>query len=351
MKIRMLILFCFLSISCSNMSYYWHVSTQQMSLLSDRVSIEEALKENSDLTEEDKKKLSMVAEIKKFTKETLELDIDEDVYSEYVHLDQEFVTWILRVSRADALEPYLWDFLFTGKVSYKGFFDEEKALEEEKTFSKKEYDTYVRGVRAYSLLGYLDDPILSSMLVYPEEIFALVIFHELVHTILWFKDHVDFNERVAEFVGRKAVLQFYKDKEGENSSTVQKMLWQWEDELLFSSFMSEEYRKLDEWYKEKMGDFTPEIKAQRLREIQDRFLTQIKAQLKNPSSYDYFTQIELNNAKLLSYRSYNYNMEEFEKIFNSPAIQQDIAKFVEYCFQFEDEEDPEQALKEKSLLL
>ena len=45
----------FLGISCSNLSYYWHVSTQQMSLLSDRVPIEEALEENTDLTEEDKK--------------------------------------------------------------------------------------------------------------------------------------------------------------------------------------------------------------------------------------------------------------------------------------------------------
>ena len=268
-----------------------------------------------------------------------------------MHLDREFVTWILRVSRFDALEPYLWDFLFAGKVSYKGFFEEELALEEEKTFSREEYDTDVIGVRAYSLLGYLEDPILSSMLAYSEETFAFVVFHELVHTLLWFKDHVDFNERVADFVGQKAVLRFYEKKEGADSARIQQMLGNWEDNLLFSSFMAQEYQSLDAWYKEKKGDFTPEAKAQRLREIQDRFLSQVKPQLKQPSRYDYFAQMELNNAKLLSYRSYNYDMAEFEKIFNSPEVNQNIAKFIEYCFQFEDAEDPEQALKEKAKLL
>ena len=248
------------------------------------------------------------------------------------------------------LNSYLWDFFITGKVGYKGFFIKQKALDEQQSFPKDKYDTYVRGVNAYSTLGWFNDPVLSSMLAYSERNFALVIFHELAHTVLFFKDNVNFNERFAEFVGRKAVLSFYKHKEGENSETVKTLLTGWEDELLFSSFMSEEYKKLEKWYQQKQGDFTPDLKAKRLKDIQNRFATHIQPLLKT-RFYDYFTNIELNNAKLLSYRTYNYNMQEFEKIFNSSAVGQNIAKFVEYCFQFENEKDPEQALKQKAQLL
>ena len=63
----------------------------------------------------------------------------------------------------------------------------------------------------------------------------VTIFHELAHTVLFFKDNVNFNERFAEFVGRKAAELFYLNREGESSETVQKLQAQWKDELLFSS--------------------------------------------------------------------------------------------------------------------
>ena len=350
MKNRKIILFLLLffltvMVSCSNISYYWSVSTGQLDLLSRRISIEQA-KDKYTLTAEEISKLQLVSDIKKFAIENLKLDIDEDIYSTYVHLEEPYVSYLLRVSSAYELKPYVWDFPFTGKVSYKGFFDQDQAMDEAAEFPKEEYDVYIRGVTAYSTLGWFEDPITSAMLSYTERDFVQVIFHELAHTLLFFKDHIDFNERFAEFIGRKASMLFYIDRQGEKSQTVQIMQSEWADQLLFSAFMVGEYDSLQTWYKQNKGNVTPELKEERLQEIQNRFLTEIKPNLKT-NSYQYFSKIKLNNARLLSYRSYNYDMEEFEELYNSTEVAQDLSTFIKVCSEFKKSDDPEKSLKEK----
>ena len=337
-------------ISCSSIDYLWHVSRGQMSLLNSRISIEKALKKYN-FSENEKKKLQLVSEIKTYATEKLKMDINEDLYSSYVHLDRPYVSYLLRVSSAYELKAYEWDFPVIGSAPYKGYFDKEKAKEAAEAFSKEEYDTYLRGVSAYSTLGWFDDPVFSTMLSYSESDFVVMIFHELVHTVLFFKDHINFNERFAEFTGRKAAVQFYLEKKGQaDSEIVKKMNMEWEDELLFSFFMMVEYEALDQWYKNNKGKVSPEMKQTRLEEIQSRFLAEVQPNLKT-DHYNYFSNITLNNALLLSYRSYNYNMAEFEKLFVSPLVNKNIKAFIEYCIRFEKEENPEEAFSRAILQL
>ena len=340
MKLLSFLLFIWFLIGC-DLSYLGHVSYNQMALLSKRIPIETALEKYS-FSEEEKKKLKLVSELKTFARETLAMNINEDIYSTYVQLEEPYVTWLLRVSHAYELKAYQWDFPVIGSVPYKGFFDKEKAKEAAKAFPPDKYDILVRGVSAYSTLDWFDDPILSSMLSYSESGFVVTIFHELTHTVLFFKDNVNFNERFAEFVGRKAAELFYLDQEMENSETIQKLQQQWKDELLFSSFMVKEYDQLAKWYQDHKGEITPETKQKRLRDIQDRFISEIKPQLFT-DRYDYFPKIKLNNAILLSYRSYNYKMDEFERLYI--LSHKDMPTFIEHCAQLKDEEDPETALK------
>lgn len=339
-------LFLFLLTGCADLSYLWGASKGQLGLFLKKVSVEKALAEYS-FTEEEIRKIKLVAEIKDYAKNTLGMDIDDQIYSSYVQLDKPYVTYLLRVSSAYELKAYQWTFPVTGSVPYKGFFKKEEALEEAKSFPKEEYDVFVRGVTAYSTLGWFEDSILSSMLRYKESDFTTMIFHELAHTVLFFKDHINFNERFAEFVGRQAAISFYKHREGENSKKVQEMQVTWRDELLFSSFMVSEYESLNQWYRDRRRNITPEQKKRRLRNIQDRFLRDIRPQIAS-TRYDYFPQIELNNAKLLSYRSYNFKMDEFEMIFNSPKVNGNIKSFIDFCRQFQSAKNPEEAL---SLLL
>ena len=342
MKFAIVFLSLFFLTSCADLDYLWGASKGQLNLILKKVPLEKALETHS-FTEEERTKIKLVSEIKTYAKDNLEMDIDDQIYSSYVQLDKPYVTYLLRVSSAYELKAYQWTFPVVGSVPYKGFFKKEEALKEAKSFPKEKYDVLVRGVTAYSTLGWFEDSILSSMLRYEESDFTTMLFHELAHTVLFFKNNVDFNERFAEFVGRKANLSFYKSRLGEDSKKVQEMLRSWEDELIFSSFMVDEYERLNEWYKKNKGNITPTQKKRRLQNIQDRFLTDIRPQLSS-NHYDYFPEIELNNALLLSYRSYNFKMDEFEVIFNSPEINQNIRAFIDFCFQFQSEKDPEKAL-------
>jgi len=334
--------FLFLFLSCADLSYLWRASKGQLDLILKKVPLEKALK-TYPFTEEEETKIKLVAEIKKYAKTDLKMNIDDQIYSSYVELDQPYVTYLLRVSSAYELKPYLWTFPVTGAVPYKGFFSKEEALKEAKSFPKEKYDVFVRGVTAYSTLGWFEDSILSSMLRYEETNFTTMIFHELAHTVLFFKGHIDFNERFAEFVARQATLSFYQNREGAHLKKVQSLINNWRDELIFSSFMVDEYEKLNQWYKENKGHITAEQKENRIKEIQNRFLQNIQNQL-STNHYDYFPKIELNNARLLSYRSYNFKMDEFEKLFHSPKINKNIKAFIDFCFQFQSSPDPEKAL-------
>ena len=329
----------FFSLS-SCISYLWHTSSNQIRMMNRRIPIDTALKQY-DFNEDEKRKLKMVFEIKVFAKDQLGMNIDVGSYTTYIQLDQPYVTYVLRVSDIYDLKPYIWYFPFIGAVPYKGFFDKRLVKEEAKLFPPDEYDTLIRGVSAYSTLGWFDDSVLSSMLSYNESSFVITLLHELTHTVLFFKSHINFNERFAEFVGRKGGELFFLEKEGENSETVQKMRKQWEDELLFSSFMEKEYRLLDQWYKDNKGKINPDIKAKKLREIQERFIAQVQPQMKT-NRYDDFPKLQLNNAILLSYRTYNYKMDEFEKLY--VLSDYDMKTFIRHCSRFEYEEDPEKAL-------
>ena len=322
------------------LSYLWHASTNHLKLMSQRIPLYTAW-ERYDFNEEERRKLKMLSEMKHFAREKLGMDIDEAIYTTYIHLDQPYVTYLLRVSKIYELKPYTWYFPIVGSVPYKGFFYKELAQQEAKAFPADEYDTIVRNVSAYSTLGWFEDSVLSSMLSYNEVSFVVTVFHELTHTVLFFKSHVNFNERFAEFVGRKAGELFFLEREGEDSETLRRMRDQWEDELLFSSFMEGEYKLLNQWYKGNKGKINPEMKSKRLREIQERFIERIQLQLKT-NRYNYFATIQLNNAILLSYRTYNYKMDEFEKLYALSGY--DMKTFIRNCFRFRDHKNPEAAL-------
>lgn len=344
LKLIFFSLLCFLLLSsCFNqIGYLIHISKGQLNLIKNRVAIEEALKDPS-LTEDQKNKLRLVSEIKSFMKKDLDLNIDEKVYSTYVSLDEDYVTYLLRVALAYKLEAYYWNFPITGKTPYKGFFDKEKAIEAAHSFPEDQYDTIVRGVSAYSTLGWFEDSILSSMLNYTERDFVHTLFHELAHTIFFFKNQIDLNERFAEFISRKITLLYYIKKEGMNSATATILRKEWNDQLLFSTFMVQEYNELKKWYIDNEDSMSLALKLHRLEKIQEEFKNTILPQLE-VFKYDYFTETKLNNAKMLSYRSYNYNMEEFEKLFNHPKVGQSIKAFIEFCSSFEHEDSPEEAL-------
>ena len=206
-----------LTSSCQ-IGYLIKSSYHQMSLLSQRVPIEKVLADPS-VQESTKAQLRLAQEARQFSEETLKLSPSKS-YTTYVKLDQPYVTYVVSASPKWKLEHHLWDFPFVGKVPYKGYPTESEAKEEEKNLQNKNLDTYLRGVSAYSTLGWFNDPILSSMMRYRNDQLVNTIIHETVHATLYIKSSADFNERMAVFLGNKGTELFYQKKEGTDSKTL-----------------------------------------------------------------------------------------------------------------------------------
>ena len=341
-------LFFLLLIFPLNGCYLWHLSYNQLKILGSGVPLEEAGSEY-DLPPQDLEKLELVLEIKEYAKKKLGMEFPDHVYSEYVQLENPYITSVLVVAYEYELRNYYWSFPITGKVPYKGFYKRELAEEEAKKFPEDEYDTHIGGTSAYSTLGWLSDPITSAMLYYNKGSFTTLLFHELTHIDLWFPGHGSFNERFAEFVGRTAALLFFKSKEGEDSKTALHLEKKWEDESLYSEFMSEEIDALDKWYKDNKGNITPKKKEKRLKDIQVRLEEELLPKLHFPQDHSYLLKIKLNNAIMIQNRTYNYDPKDFEVLYDH--LGQDLKKLIDYCASFKYRPDPEKALKATAELI
>src|SRR6266850_3046719 len=95
-----------------------------------------------------------------------------------------------------------------GCLGYRGYFDEAKANEEAADRRRAGDDVYVAGIAAYSTLGWFDDPVLNTMLAWPDDMLAGTIFHELAHQQLYVKGDTAFDESFATFVEEQGLRQY-----------------------------------------------------------------------------------------------------------------------------------------------
>lgn len=325
-RLFFILLFSYISTGC--LSYMASSAYNQVKILNSRVPIKKTL-EQEDLDPKIRKKLELTLEVKTFAEEQIGLKKTKN-YLTYVDLGRPYVTYLLQVAPAFELAPYKWKFPIVGEVPYKGFFSLDDAKAEAGEFDKSKYDTYVRGVPAYSLLGWFDEPVLSSMMRYTETDYVNTIIHETVHATIFIKDNVEFNERLATFVANHATEDFYLKREGTNSPTLKAIRLENEDEAEFSKFISAEIKSLRAWYADSTVTKTKELKEEKLNQIKVKFKTHLKPRLKT-DKYNYFESLPLNNALLLSYDTYMMDLHEFEELFTKMG--RDYRKFIEHLRQ------------------
>lgn len=309
-----------------------------MSILNSRVPIEKALQDPS-LTENEKKKLILAQQAREFAEKNLSLKSTQN-YSSYVKLDRPYVTYVVSASPKWELKHHLWSFPFVGSVPYKGYFNEKDAKQEEDDLKKQNLDTYLRGVSAYSTLGWFSDPLLSTMMGYSDHELVNTIIHETVHATLYIKNSADFNERLAVFLGNKGMELFYKNLEGESSQTLHKAAEENEDDRIFSKFISDEIKDLEQWYKDNKGDEA--LREKRLTQIQEKFVSDIKPRL-TTSAYSRFAINPLNNARLSVFKTYMQDLSDFQKLFTH--VNGSFPEFIKECKKLENSKKPEEDLK------
>jgi predicted aminopeptidase len=338
---KYLILSSLLFLTGCQLPYYLRNAYGQVEILWARQDLQKALL-REDLSAEEKEKILLVQDVRQFAKEKFNLNTEKN-YGSFVQLDRPFVTYVVNASEPWALKAYEWDYLIVGRMPYKGFFQEELAKKEKLQLEKKGLDVYLRGVTAYSTLGWFRDPILSSMLRGKPHKLVNLIIHESVHATLYIKNSADFNEQLATFIGNKGTEIYYLEKEGPNSKTVQLIQDENHDDHLFSEFISGEIAALKKWYSLYQGPKQSSVKSQRLKEIQVRFSQNVQPRLKT-ASYLHFSEIELNNARLSLYKTYMNDHSQFEALYEK--VGRNMQEFLRQIQKLEDSKDPAKALKE-----
>ena len=318
----------------------------QADLLRRRVSVADALKDPA-LTAEQKRKLVLAQEAREFAEKSLGLSRTQN-YTSYVQLDRPYVTYVVSAAQKSDLKPHKWKYPIVGSLPYKGYFNPDDAKAEADGLRAENLDVYVRGVSAYSTLGWFRDPLLSSMLAYRDHQLVNTIIHETVHATIYIKSEADFNERLATFIGNKGAEAFYRAKEGPEGKTLAKMAEENRDDRVFSEFIGRELSSLERWYDERKSTSIPEaVRTERLGELKERFRKDVRPKMSSVDSYKTFETAELNNARLLTYRLYYENLDDFEAVFQK--LGGDFQKMLAFCKTLEKSDDPKGELAKAAL--
>ena len=333
------ILFLALPLTGCQIPYLLKNSWHQTKILKSRTDIEDILKDPK-TTEATKQKLILIQKARSFSSDVLGL-AKSDNYTSYVDLKRDYVTWIVRASPKHKLEPYRWWFPITGHVPYKGYFTKDGAEDEAQWLKDKNLDTYVRGVTAYSTLGWFEDPVLNTMLSYSDYDLVNLIIHETVHATVFIKGQVDFNERLATFIGNKGAELFFRNHPG-GEEILKNAEMENEDLRVFSEFITRELSELKQWYASQTEEQILAEREQRFQKIKDNYSKLAEPNMKT-SRFHYFKDIKLNNARLLSYETYQSNLDQFEKLYEK--LGRDFQALINWCKKLEKSEDPQGDLK------
>jgi predicted aminopeptidase len=260
MKMLITICSCFLCLAflaaCSPV-YVIEAAYNQTKILSRREKISKLLRdeERLKLSPEIAKKLELVLKARHFAEEIgLKPKGSFKYYSPY---QREVLTWVVMACPPDSFNLKSWWFPFVGRVPYKGFFDLEDAKDLANDLKEGGYEVSVRGSDAFSTLGWFDDPVLTPALNKDDIRIVNTVIHESLHTTLWVKGQVEFNESLANVVGMYGAIEFFKNelKKCQNpecqtnaQEALQKAKEQLEEDLSFGRLIDQLYRDLNQLY-------------------------------------------------------------------------------------------------------
>ena len=318
---------------CGNLLYLSKLGWHQSFVTFRSVPVQEIL-DDAQVDDLTKEKVHFIQEVKRYGEERFGLRKTKN-YSTFFEVRKP-VLHVITACEKDRLHPYSWNFPVVGKVTYKSFFTADEAIKEKDLLDRKGYDTFLQQAAAYSTLGWLKDPIFSSMMEWNEGLLAEVILHEMVHATVYFKDRTDFNEQLATFIGNQGAIDFLTERNGPESKEVREAIQRQEDDLLFSRWTDQACQELSAYYGR---DISKEEKLKGrealFQSIQENF-QKMKGQFKTVE-YRNVGKMELNNAVLLAYRRYVYRLDKFEALYQT--LGRDLRRVVEYFKMIEDSDN------------
>ena len=141
------------------------------------------------------------------------------------------------------------------------------------------------------------------------------VFHELFHNTLYVKGAGAFNESVANFVGGRAAIDFFRDCLARTAWSTNERFAP-EEELEFSTFIEKLAASLDELYARKISEEEKLL-------LRQQVFTRGKEECPNGSrsirhtGSGNFSKQPLNNAVIIHYMLYLKNLKLFEALYEA----------------------------------
>ena len=192
--------------SCSDVSYYWQAVGGQLEIVQKRRPIGVVLAD-PDVPERIKARLRLAMRVQSFAIATLELPADGS-YRYYADLGREYVSWLVVAAPALEMKEHTWCYPIAGCLGYRGYFDRADAEKLAARMRADGFDVLLRPVRAYSTLGWFDDPLLNTFIQQAELDLMATLIHEHAHRRVWVSGDTEFNESFAVFVEREGLRRF-----------------------------------------------------------------------------------------------------------------------------------------------
>jgi predicted aminopeptidase len=234
---------CYLLSGC----YTLKQGTALLGYLGRAVPLEALLESEASEAEKNRHFVDLVHDIRRFAKEELGLSLGRN-YTRYVKIDRDYLAAVVSACAADSFTRHEWKYPVVGSLPYKGFFKVEDARKEREKLEKKGLDVWIRGVDAFSTLGWFRDPLYSFMRDYTPDRLADLIIHESLHATVFIKGQPQFNEELAEFAGSEGARMYMESRYGTDSDEYRNMIAGEADNKRYVTFLQGLIRELNELY-------------------------------------------------------------------------------------------------------
>jgi predicted aminopeptidase len=321
--------FVFLFVLAMAVAYQWELVDYglrqgygQLKIIWNAKPVEEYM-EDPNFPDSLKIKLALIEEVRHYAINELGLKPTKNYTTLYDQQGKELM-W----AEPFAMEFKEWSFPIVGSVSYKGFFDEDRAEKLRESLVAEGYDVIVRNPGGWSTLGWFTDPILSNMLERSEGDLVNLIIHEMVHATIFVKDSVEYNENLASFIGDRGTEEFLIQKYGSTSTQYVSYVDEDVDYQKFIEHMLRGGDALDSLYRQ----FVPEDPLEKKQGLKTALIETIIQQLdtltflgeKRPTTR--FKKELPNNAYFMNIRQYQSKQDDFWTLYE--AHQRDLKRVV-----------------------
>ena len=312
--LRSLVLAASLALSACSPLYVIRAGVEEAKILSRRRPIPRVI-EDPATSPETRRKLALVLQARDFADHALDFNVGES-YTTFSYVDSDTLLLVVTASEKDRFQAHTWWFPIVGHVPYKGFFDFDAAHAEAERLADAGMDVQVRPSSAFSTLGWFNDPVLNTLLRYDDVSLAGTVIHELLHNTIYIPSRIAFNESFANFVGERGAIEFFCNRDGEDSTHCRSAKRAWTDNLRYAAFLSSLVADLEAVYNR--DDLSREEKLERrevvFTEAKERFTREVEPTLET-NLFRGFTRRPLNNATLIGTRLYYDRLDLFEAVY------------------------------------